>query len=124
LAIVFKGLARAIELVLPHVHLHEDEYSYVLEGTIGARVGDHEVVAGPGSYLIKPRGLSTHSGTPAPARLLEVIAPAGFEAYFAELAEAGDPGRRQELAARYGVTYSSDWVAGLISRYNLKLLGQ
>jgi hypothetical protein len=33
------------------------------------------------------------------ARLLEVIAPAGFEAYFAELAEAGDPGRRQELAA-------------------------
>jgi uncharacterized cupin superfamily protein len=28
-------------LVLPHFHLHEDEYSYVLEGTIGARVGDH-----------------------------------------------------------------------------------
>jgi quercetin dioxygenase-like cupin family protein len=26
-------------LVLPHVHLHESEYSYVLEGTIGARVG-------------------------------------------------------------------------------------
>ena len=45
-------------LVLPHVHQHEDEYSYVLEGTIGARVGDHEVAAaGPGSYLLKPRGL-------------------------------------------------------------------
>jgi hypothetical protein len=44
-------------LVPPHVHLHEDEYSYVLEGTIGARLGDHEVVAGPGSYLFKPRGL-------------------------------------------------------------------
>ncbi len=28
--------------VLPHVHLHEDEYSYVLDGTIGARVGDHK----------------------------------------------------------------------------------
>jgi hypothetical protein len=55
---------------------------------------------------------------------LEVIAPAGFETYFIELAEAGDPGRRQELAAKYGVTYSSDWVAELISRYNLKLLGQ
>jgi hypothetical protein len=59
-----------------------------------------------------------------PSRLLEVIAPAGFETYFAELAEAGDPARRQELAAKYGVTYSSDWVAGLISRYNLKLLSQ
>src|SRR5271165_6921139 len=44
-------------LVLPHVHLREDEYSYVLEGTIGARVGDQEVTAGPGSYLFKPRGL-------------------------------------------------------------------
>jgi uncharacterized cupin superfamily protein len=44
-------------LVLPHFHLHEDEYSYVLEGTIGARVGDHELVAGPGSYVLKPRGL-------------------------------------------------------------------
>jgi oxalate decarboxylase/phosphoglucose isomerase-like protein (cupin superfamily) len=112
--------------VLPHVHLHEDEYSYVLEGTIGARVGDHEVVAGPGSYVIKPRGLmhTFWNAGPGPARLLEVIAPAGFETYFIELAEAGDPGRRQELAAKYGVTYSSDWVAELISRYNLKLLGQ
>jgi hypothetical protein len=61
---------------------------------------------------------------PGPARLLEVIAPAGFETYFAEFAGAGDPGRRPELAATYGVTYSSDWVAGLIARYNLKLLGQ
>ena len=60
---------------------------------------------------------------PGPARLLEVIAPAGFEAYFAELAEAGDPDRRQELATKYGVTYSADWVAELTSRYNLKLLG-
>jgi len=100
-------------LVLPHVHLRKDEYSYVLEGTIGARVGDHEVVAGPGSYLFKPRGLmhTFWNAGPGPARLLEVIAPAGFEAYFAELAEAGDPGRRQGLAAKYGVTYSSDWVA-------------
>jgi quercetin dioxygenase-like cupin family protein len=112
-------------LVLPHVHRHEDEYSYVLEGTIGARVGDQEIVAGPGSYVIKPRGLmhTFWNAGPGPARLLEMIAPSGFETYFIELAEAGDPGRRQELAAKYGVTYSSDWVAELTSRYNLKLLG-
>jgi len=30
--------------------------------------------------------------------------PAGFEAYFVELAEAADPGRRHELAAKYWVT--------------------
>lgn len=112
-------------LVLPHVHRHEDEYSYVLEGTIGARVGDQEIVAGPGSYVMKPRGLmhTFWNAGPGPARLLEVIAPAGFENYFIELAEAGDPGRRQELAVKYGVTYSSEWVAELTSRYGLKLLG-
>jgi mannose-6-phosphate isomerase-like protein (cupin superfamily) len=112
-------------LILPHVHVHEDEYSYVLEGTIGARVGDHEVVAGQGSYVIKPRGLmhTFWNAGPGRARLLEVIAPAGFEKYFAELAEAEDPDRRQELAAKYGVTYSDEWVAELTSRYNLELLG-
>ena len=113
-------------LVLPHVHLREDEYSYVLEGTIGARVGDQDVTAGPGSYLFKPRGLmhTFWNAGPGPARILEVIAPAGFENYFAELAGTGGPGRRPELAAKYGLTYSSDWVDGLIDRYNLKLLGQ
>jgi mannose-6-phosphate isomerase-like protein (cupin superfamily) len=113
-------------LVLPHVHQHEDEYSYVLEGTIGARVGDHEVVAGPGSYVIKPRGLmhTFWNAGPDVARIIEVISPAGFEHYFAELAAIGDPARRPDLAAKYGVTYSSDWVADLVSRYNLKLLGQ
>jgi mannose-6-phosphate isomerase-like protein (cupin superfamily) len=112
-------------LILPHVHVHEDEYSYVLEGTIGARVGDHEVVAGQGSYVIKPRGLmdTFWNAGPGRARLLEVIAPAGFEKYFAELAEAEDPDRRQELAAKYGVTYSDEWVAELTSQYNLELLG-
>jgi mannose-6-phosphate isomerase-like protein (cupin superfamily) len=112
-------------LVPPHVHVHEDEYSYVLEGTIGARVGHTEVSAGPGSYLFKPRGLmhTFWNAGPGPARILEVISPAGFETYFAELAEAG-PHRRQDLATKYGVTYSHDWVAELVSKYNLKLLGE
>jgi mannose-6-phosphate isomerase-like protein (cupin superfamily) len=112
-------------LVLPHVHRHEDEYSYVLEGTIGARVGDHEVAAvGPGSYLLKPRGLmhTFWNAGQRPARLLEVIVPAGFETYFAELAEAFRPA--SQLAAKYGLTYASDWVPRLISRYHLKLLGR
>jgi quercetin dioxygenase-like cupin family protein len=112
-------------LVLPHVHLHEDEYSYVLEGTIGARVGDQEVIAEPGSYLIKPRGLmhAFWNVGPSPARLLEVISPAGFESYFAELARAGDPRMRDKLAAKYGVSYSSEWVEDLVARYGLRLLG-
>ena len=42
-------------LVKPHNHTREDEFSLVLEGTVGVRVGDQELAAGPGSYLVKPR---------------------------------------------------------------------
>jgi quercetin dioxygenase-like cupin family protein len=113
-------------LVFPHVHLHEDEYSYVLQGTVGARVGDHEAVARQGSYLIKPRGLmhAFWNAGPGEARLLEVIVPAGFEEYFIELAKAGAPSRNEELAAKYGVTYSPEWIPELKAKYNLKLVGE
>jgi hypothetical protein len=36
-------------LVWPHIHTREDEYSYVLEDVIGARVGDQEVPVGQGA---------------------------------------------------------------------------
>jgi quercetin dioxygenase-like cupin family protein len=114
-------------LTWPHVHAREDEYSFVLEGVIGARVGDQVIEAvGAGSYLCKPRGLphAFWNPGPKPARLLEIISPPGFEAYFAELAAAGDPERREELAQKYGVTYFSDWTPDLTKRYNLKLPGE
>src|SRR6266480_6957806 len=44
-------------LVKPHSHSREDEFSVVLEGTVGIRVGDRVLEAGPGSYLVKPRGI-------------------------------------------------------------------
>ena len=75
--------------------------------------------------MIKPRGLmhTFWNAGPDQARLLEIVAPAGFEAYFRELAQAGDPNSRDRLAKKYGVTYSSDWVADLTKRFNLKLVG-
>lgn len=120
-------------LVPPHMHEPEDEYSYVLEGRIGARVGDHEVEVGPGSYLLKPRGVphAFWNPTDLPARLLEIIAPAGFERFFDELADvfqsaARDeiPTRRAELAIKYRHTYLMDWVPELKAKYGLKLLGE
>ena len=41
-------------LVPPHVHTHEDEYTYVLEGEIGLRVGDQIIQATPGCTVVKP----------------------------------------------------------------------
>ena len=66
-------------IVEPHVHRDEDELSYVVEGTIWARVGEREVEALPGSYVWKPRGVmhSFWNPGPDPARVLELISPAG-----------------------------------------------
>src|SRR5687768_4017687 len=40
-------------IVPPHTHGSTDEWSYVLEGTIGARIGDEEVQAAAGSWILK-----------------------------------------------------------------------
>src|SRR5204863_9975528 len=40
-----------------HVHQHEDEYSYVLEGEVGVQIGDDVHYARPGDLVVKPRGI-------------------------------------------------------------------
>ena len=61
-----------------HRHTREDEYSYVLEGRMGALLGDEVLVANPGDLVFKPRNSGTRSGTRVmePARILEIISPA------------------------------------------------
>src|SRR5260221_1214703 len=39
-----------------HRHHREDEYSYVLTGTLGPLLGNEVVTAGSGSWAFKPRG--------------------------------------------------------------------
>jgi len=114
-------------LVPPHIHTLEDEYSIVLEGEIGFRSEDQEVVLGPGGYIVKPRG-EVHAMWNAgkvPARMIEVISPAGFEDFFREVVdinEAGppDPDAVAGIADRYGLPFAQpDWLADVIGRYGL-----
>ena len=114
-------------LVPPHVHTLEDEYSIVLEGEIGFRSNDREVVLGPGGYIIKPRGevhAMWNAGT-APARMIEVISPGGFERFFRELTDltaVGAPDRDTvaALGQRYGLPFAEpDWLPDVIARYGL-----
>src|SRR5215213_6890902 len=74
-----------------HRHTNEDEYSYVLEGRVGALLGDDVVEAGQGDLIVKPRGQwhTFWNAGDEPARILEIISPAGFEKYFAELVALG-----------------------------------
>ena len=114
-------------LVPPHIHTLEDEYSIVLEGEIGFRSNDREVVLGPGGYIVKPRG-EVHAMWNAgstPARMIEVISPAGFERFFRELSDltavgAPDPTTIAELAGRYELPFAEPhWLPDVITRYGL-----
>src|SRR5918993_419406 len=82
--------ARALAAPL-HKHTREDEYSFVLEGQVGALLGDEVVVGKPGDLIFKPRNQwhTFWNAGDQPARILEIISPAGFERYFAELVALG-----------------------------------
>jgi quercetin dioxygenase-like cupin family protein len=114
-------------LVPPHIHTLEDEYSIVLEGEIGFRSNDREVVLAAGGYIVKPRG-EVHAmwnASSTPARMIEIIAPAGFEDFFRERTEmtasgAPDPAEIVRLGERYQLPFvRPDWLPDVIARYNL-----
>lgn len=108
-----------------HRHANEDEYSYVLEGRLGAQLGDEVVEAGPGELVRKPRG-QEHTFWNAgdePLRFLELITPGGFERYFRELApllQAGEGVGVQEVAARYELEIDFSSIPALAERYGLR----
>ena len=117
--------ARALAAPL-HRHTREDEYSYVLEGRMGAILGDDVLEAGAGDLVLKPRG-EWHTFWNAgeePCRILEIIAPAGFECFFAELVDLGgvaqaDPAILGELCERYALEMDPASVPGLIERFGV-----
>ena len=116
-------------LVAPlHLHTREDEYSYVLQGRMGALLGDDVVEAGPGDLVFKPRDQwhTFWNAGDEPCRILEIISPAGFEQFFRELDALGgalnaDPGALAELNERYGQEMQPDSVPGLLERFGLQI---
>jgi quercetin dioxygenase-like cupin family protein len=122
--------ARALAAPL-HRHTREDEYSYVIEGRVGALLGDEVVIAGPGDLIFKPRNQwhTFWNAGDEPARLLEIISPAGFERFFAELVDLGgvtqaDPQTLADLCARYELEMNPDSVPELLQRFDLRFPGE
>ncbi|HEU5214878.1 MAG TPA: cupin domain-containing protein [Gaiellaceae bacterium] len=107
-----------------HTHANEDEYSYVLEGRLGAQLGDDVVEAGPGQLVRKPRG-QAHTFWNAgdePLRFLELISPGNFAGYFRELAPllaAGDMPAVKEVADRYELEIDFSTIPVLTERHGL-----
>ena len=82
-----------------HLHTREDEYSFVLEGRMGALLGDDVVEAGPGDLVHKPRNQwhTFWNAGDEPCRILEIISPAGLRGL---LPRAVGPGRRRRRRGR------------------------
>src|SRR5438046_1838154 len=111
-----------------HRHVREDEYSYVLEGRMGALLDDDVLEAGPGDLVFKPRNQwhTFWNAGDEPCRILEIIAPAGFEHYFEALVDLGgvagaDPEKLAELNARYGLEMQPGTVPELLERFGLRI---
>jgi len=107
-----------------HVHHSDDEAWYVLEGTLGFRLGDDEVEAGPGAAVFVPRG-TPHAFWNAgyePVRFLELICPGGFEEYFFEMAGPFNARDMDAIAAvrdRYRLTVRPETIQELLEKHGL-----
>lgn len=115
------GAIGAVELAGPrgsvpplHVHQREDEAFYVLEGDYSVFVGDEVITASPGTWVWGPRGVPHgYQVRSERGRHLSLVMPAGFEAFFEEVAVIATPGAdpRKEMgklaavAARYGIEF-------------------
>ena len=111
-----------------HRHNREDEYSYVLEGRMGALLGDEVVYAEVGDFVFKPRNQwhTFWNAGDEPCRILEIISPAGFEQFFRELNDMGgalkaDPETLAELNERHGLEMQPDSVPELLERFGLRI---
>ncbi|HEV2350653.1 MAG TPA: cupin domain-containing protein [Terriglobia bacterium] len=117
--------ARALAAPL-HRHAREDEYSFVLEGEVGALLGGEVRVGKPGDLIFKPRNQwhTFWNAGDRPARILEIISPAGFELFFRELVDLGGVAKTDaqtlgRLCERYGLEMDPGSVPSLTARFGL-----
>lgn len=112
-----------------HRHANEDEYSYVLEGRMGAQLGDEVVYAEKGDLVFKPRDQWHTFWNPGdePCRILEIISPGGFEHLFEEVAgdsEAMAGETASALDDRYGLEVDYDSVGRFCEEHGLSFPGE
>jgi mannose-6-phosphate isomerase-like protein (cupin superfamily) len=114
-----------------HRHVNEDEYSFVLEGQVGALLGDKVISAGAGTLIFKPRNQwhTFWNDSESPAKILEIISPAGFEQFFREVLKLGgimnaDPQQLGALCARFKLEMDPSSVASLVERFGLRFPGE
>ena len=114
-----------------HKHTHEHEISCVLEGELSVIQNGEVQTAGPGEYIVKPKGIfhTFWNATDQRIRFIEIITPGNFENYFAELAPFLVPGQPpqmdkvRETGAKYGLIVDPTAAEEIVKKYGLNPLG-
>jgi quercetin dioxygenase-like cupin family protein len=122
------GRAAVIEHLAPqgmgsplHVHRHEDEWFYVIDGELTFWVGGEVIDAPAGSFVYGPRDVPhTFVVSSRQARFLLVAEPAGFERFLRTLAEPADT-----LSIPPRATEPPDFerLTAVATEYGLEILG-
>jgi quercetin dioxygenase-like cupin family protein len=113
----------------PHRHEKTVEVGYVLEGELGFMVAEEDFRTREGSFVVRPKDVphAIWNITDRPARVLDIYAPAGFEAWFQELARlvsASTPPSIEaifEAGRRYDSVFMPELAPRLIQKFGLKL---
>jgi mannose-6-phosphate isomerase-like protein (cupin superfamily) len=107
-----------------HTHSREDEFSYVVEGRLAARLGDEEVFAEVGDLVYKPRNQwhTFWNPTDERTRIIEIISPAGLEQMFKKLhgeIDMTDPAQIVAAAASVGCELDFEATQAVIEQHGL-----
>ncbi|GIH25842.1 cupin [Acrocarpospora phusangensis] len=104
-----------------HVHAHEDELWYVLDGEVSFYVGDDVATVGPGSVVYGPRNVAHTFKVESPtARFLGMATPAGFENFFLE---SGHPAETLTIPPRPTEPPNVEALAAHLARYGTQIVG-
>ena len=112
--------ALALPGISPPLHRHDfgAESFYMVEGRVRFLVGDEELMCGPGDFVrVPPSTPHSFEVLGEPARLLDIITPAGLWDFFVE---CGEPAT--ELRLPDGVNVPPD-LAEIVARHGGKVLG-
>ena len=88
-----------------HIHYTEDIAIYVFEGTLTVFWGSEKKQAVAGSFFYQPRGAPHRLcvKSPAPARILYITIPAGFDRFVVADELLAPESERERTAARYKI---------------------
>jgi quercetin dioxygenase-like cupin family protein len=114
----YSMLRGAMDSSIPeHIHLHDDESIYMLEGSLVAQIEDERFDLGPGDFLYMPRGQRHQLIIESPIVMLNIQTPGGImDALMDELLEYVEAGndltmeKYAEIQQKHGLIAPEGWV--------------